>query len=392
MRRDSSKRACAAAALLLTAALLAGCRKSSGAADEPGDSRSEEPAPLPSTGGLAGPAPASSAVIEIGKRLQAERLAVEPLRVREPGLAFGKGILGQLAAGELRVFDTAGYELVASFALEQPRTIVTLADGSLLAIGARTLLRFDPATKKARQLPRPTLLPGVELRPDAMSSGRVWLFDAGRGSTAGTARAALHGVPLDGDAGAVVLPDRSVELAGRGVLGTTREGVWLYLSERRAQRFGPAGAKLKELELPELPGLLWVLPARRLDQAYLVTEQGRVVRALVTPSFKQLSEARLAGSPFSADVGDEGRVLAVVVVTGAGPRFELQLFDAELGVTGRAQLPGDEPTGRSDWLQVVTGNQRVAVSAYEARVAVGGPQRVLIFDARGERLFSIPSR
>jgi len=54
-------------------------------------------------------------------------------------------------------------------------------------------------------------------------------------------------------------------------------------------------------------------------------------------------------------------------------------------------LPGDPPTGAEDWLKVVTENQSVAVAPREPRVAVGGPARVTIFDARGKQIFSISS-
>ena len=137
---------------------------------------------------------------------------------------------------------------------------------------------------------------------------------------------------------------------------------------------------------------LLLLPARRLDQCFAV-ERRRVLRALVTPSGRQLGEsAELAGTPLTAAVGDEGRLLAVVVVTGVGPRFELQLFDAELAALGRVPLPGDAPTGGADWVKVVTQNQGVVAAPRAGRVAVGGPDRALVLDAQGKEIFSIPSR
>jgi hypothetical protein len=79
-------------------------------------------------------------------------------------------------------------------------------------------------------------------------------------------------------------------------------------------------------------------------------------------------------------------------VTGEGPRFELQLLDGELSQLGRVVLPAEAPTGTDDWVKVVTANQRVAVAPREPRVAVGGPERVTIYDARATPIFSIPSQ
>jgi hypothetical protein len=136
----------------------------------------------------------------------------------------------------------------------------------------------------------------------------------------------------------------------------------------------------------------WVLPARRLDQSLWLEQSGSVARVLVSPSYKQLATAKLGGTALSADVGNEGSLLAVVVVTGPGPRFELELLDQALAPLGRAALASDEPTGADDWVNVVTANQNVVVAPREPRVAVGGPLRVSIFDAGGNQVFSTPSR
>jgi hypothetical protein len=381
------------AAWALLAVLGSGCQTRS---------RSSEPAPsaAPSAAGLASllqpdaERPIPSAVIEAAKQLQARKLTLSPERTREPRLAFGQGVLGQLTDTELRVFDSRDFQLLKSEPLEGPRVLVALADGSLLAVGLRQALRFDPSNKKLSRLARPVLLPGAELYADAVLPDRIWVFDGASRSSADAARPRLSSMQLGPSPTGILLADRQaeLELPPGGVLGTTREGVWLYLSQRSAERFGPGGARLSKLSLPELSDLLWMLPARRLDQCYLVDQSGRLSRAVVSPSFKQLPGIQLSGTPWGAAAGDEGRLLAAVVVTGQGPRFELQLFDAELEATGRTELPAEAPTGSEDWVKVVTRNPGLAVAAREPRVAVGGPDRVLLFDARGKQIFSIPSR
>lgn len=338
--------------------------------------------------------PISSEAIEAARQVQARKLALVPARAREPKLAFGKGVLGQLSDTELRIFDTRDFKLQQSRPLEGPRLLVTLADGGLLAVGSTQVLRLDPDNGKLSNVLRPMLLPGSELRADAVAADRVWVFDAGSGSGPTPRGPKLSSTLLSPGSSGLLLPDREaqLELGPGGVLGSTREGIWLYIANEQAQRLGPGGARLSKLRFPELPDLLWMLPARRLDQCYLVDAGGGVSRAFVSPGFKQLSGIRLSGVPWAAMAGDEGRLLAAVVVAGAGPRFELQLFDGELAPSGRAGLPAETPTGAEDWIKVVTRNQDLAVAAREPRVAVGGPDRVLIFDAQGNQIFSIPSR
>jgi hypothetical protein len=105
-----------------------------------------------------------------------------------------------------------------------------------------------------------------------------------------------------------------------------------------------------------------------------------------------LSQHDLALAPFAAAVADEGRLLAIIAVVGEGPTFELRLFDEALSEQGRALLPAEPPTGRDDWVQVVTRNLHLSAAPRERLLAVGGPDRVLIFDARAKQVLSIPSR
>lgn len=327
------------------------------------------------------------------REIQAKTLALQPLRAHELRLAFGKAVLGQLTDSELRVFDSRDFRLLSSHPLEGPRSLLSLADGALLAVGSRGMLRFDPETNKSMTLAKPVLLPGAELHADAIAADRVWVFDPTSRSADGVAQGTLQQVVLARAAGGLLLPsdDAQWALTPGGVLGRTREGVWLHAGDRRVERFAPGGARLSKLNVPPTSGLSWMLSARRLDQSYWVYTD-KLVRVLVSPTFKELSSIPLSGSPLVAASGDEGRLLAMVVVTRPGPRFELQLFDAELKQTGRVELPAESPTGAEDWVKVVTRNQGLSVAARSGHVAVGGPDRVLVFDAAGKQIFSSASR
>jgi hypothetical protein len=362
----------------------------------PAASRPTQPS-LPSnvqgSSDLRAPSPISSEARALARDIQASKLHLAPERLREPRLAFGDGVVAQLTSDELVVRRDTDFAVVLRRPFEGPRVVVPLADGSLLAAGARELLRFEPKNKRVTQLARLVLLPGAALFPDAIVADRAWIFDRGGGDSRPT-QPTLSSLQLDPEARGILLPTQTLELesGGPGVLGATREGVWIHWAARRAQRFGPGGARLPALKLPELPKLLWALPARRLDQCYLFDEAGRVFRAVVSPTFRQLAGIQLQGQPLSADVGDEGRLLAVVVVTGAGPRFELQLFDADLKEVAKVPLPAEMPTGDDEWVRVVTENQGVTVASRRPLVALGGPARLLIVDGLGKQIFPIPSQ
>jgi len=334
--------------------------------------------------------PPSSAVVALEKAFQQEKLPVPARRFHAPQLAFGKGVLGQLTRDALAVYDTEDFRLLESVPLESPRALLALADGSLLALGARRMLRWEREKKRATQMSKPLVLPQAQLYADAQQADLFWIFD-GEG---GAGPATLSSYRLTPSDSPVPLPEQTVELASPrgGVFGVTREGVWLYRTPARVERLSPGGLRLPSFAVKDAALPTWVASARRLDQSLWVDEAGVVSRVLVSPSYKLLSSVQLAGKVVDADVGDEGRLLAVVAVTGPGPRFELLLLDEGLAMRGRVVLPSDAPTGMDDWVKVVTENQNVAVAGRGARVAVGGPLRVTIFDAVGAQLFSIPSR
>jgi hypothetical protein len=336
-------------------------------------------------------APSSSAALALEKEIQARKLPVPAAREHAPRLAFGSGVFGQLTQDALRVFDLHDFQLLISSPLESPRALLALADGALLAIGARQMLRWEPGKKTPKALVRPVLLPGAEVYADPQAADLIWVFDPGSGASAAPSLSSFRLIAGDK---IFALPEQTIELASArgGVFGVTREGVWLYVTPGHGERLSPGGLRLAGLTSSEISPPTWVLRARRLDQSLWLDEGGQVSRVLVSPSFKPLGRATLAGKAFAADVGDEGRLLAVSVVNGDGPRFELQLFNNELEQLARVALPSDPPTGTEDWVKVVTQNQGVVASAREARVAVGGPGRATIFDGQGKQIFSIPSQ
>lgn len=331
----------------------------------------------------------SDAALAVQRSVQARSLRLPPRREHVPRLAFGKGVLGQLTASALRVYSTSDASLVLEAPLESPRALVTLADGALLALGSSALLRVEG--KHVKSLPRPVFLPGAELYADAVQLDRVWIFEGRRFAGQRPKLSSFRLVPGEQR---LLLPEQELEMEtpSGGAFGTTREGVWLYFGAQRLERFGPGGAKLKGFGLPELARPFMVLPTRRLDQSLLLGDDGQLSRALVTPLFRKLSQVDLGLVPFAAEVGDEGRLLAVVAVSGEGPSFELRLFDEQLQASGRAALTAEQPTGGDDWVQVVTRNLQLACEPRGARVVVGGPDRAVIFDAAAKQILSIPSR
>lgn len=348
---------------------------------------------LSSLPGARSAAPVPSEVVAFEKELRRSRLELPPRRQQLPQLAFARGSVARLTRDALVVLDARTFEELLHEPLEGPRALLTRADGGLLALGARTLVYWQPGWKRTKPLLRPMVLPGVELFADAQQADRLWIFDGQGSAELGSPK--LIGYRLVEGEGPLVLPEQTIELQAPrgGVFGLTRAGVWLYAKDQKLERLAPSGLRLGEARLPELPAPAWLAPARRLDQALWVEESGQIFRSLVSPTFKRLGTGYgLPGRPLALTVGDGGQLVASVIVSGPGPSFELLLLNGELAPRARVPLPAEAPSDSEDWVPGVTENQALAAAAHEPRVAVGGPSRLLIFDGEGRQLFPKPSQ
>jgi hypothetical protein len=334
-------------------------------------------------------APSASALTALQLELQTKRLALPPRRRHLPRLAFGAGAVGRLRDDALQVLDDRTLEELATVPLEQPSALVAMADGALVAVGSGAVVRWERGKRVGPPLARLMLLPGAEIYPDARQGDLLWVLEPD--ATPPLLRRYRLGETFHSG---IMLAEQTIELAGPrgGTFGVTREGVWLYVTPGRAERFAPSGLGLPGLRLADAAVPSWSLPARRVDQSLWLDEAGTLTRALVSPVFKSLARVSVPGATYAADVGDEGRLVALVVVAGAGPRFELALLDGELRARGRATLPAESPTGGTDWVAVVTRNQELAVAPRGSRVAVGGPDRLAIYDELGKLTLSIGIR
>jgi hypothetical protein len=262
-----------------------------------------DPAPAPSAGsegavaplaqGEKPPRPLNSAVVAFERTLQAQKLRPPARRVHEPQLAFGKGAFGQLTRDGFAVYDSGDFRLLTTQPLESPRALVALADGSLLAIGARTMLRWERDKKRATALPRPILLPGTQLYADAQQADLLWTFDGE--SRGGTDRgpATLRSYRLKPAEAELLLPEQTVQLSSprAGVFGVSREGVWLYATPGHVERYSPGGLRLPGFDCPNGSPPTWIVPARRLDQSLWLEEQGSASRVLLSAGCKRLSRS-----------------------------------------------------------------------------------------------------
>jgi hypothetical protein len=131
-----------------------------------------------------------------------------------------------------------------------------------------------------------------------------------------------------------------------------------------------------------------IFSARRIDQAWLASESGELLRVQLEPKFDVVGKLELGPDLYDLDVTDEFIVALVAhELPDRGRRWQLAVYDAN----GQSKLSADwtgpaAPGEIEDWVPIVTRNQNLAVCRYASLVLVGGPDSLDVRDIKtGQR-------
>jgi len=311
--------------------------------------------------------PATAPPIDPATR-RAMKLA--PLPPKPRTLVFGKGRLGAITGDALVARDGPGFDAVVTVPLARPRTLTTLADGSLLAAGASGSVRLLPGERKARPVRRLPLLPLSVLFGDRRNPSRVWAHAAGSST--------LFGYDLD-DPSFSRGASEWIELEGfdRHALGSLRDGSFFYSTADGFRKL--VGPTRKTSISSAQGGVLAALPGSRTDTVWALTSQRATLCRLLGAKLFAVESVTFETTPYDADA--DGELLAVLELaqpSDAPWSFVLEVFDVRGKRTLRATLPADETLG-PDWVQALVRNRSVAVSAAPPLAAVGGPTELFVW-------------
>ncbi len=350
---------------LFIALLGLGCERAEAPGDEPGGV-----IPLPTVSAAPPRVHASSIGLPLPTRAAGPR-----------GLLFANQRLGRVDDGALTWLSLETLEPLGRHPVAELRAALVLRDGSELVVadGGMELLERRSKTGAPIRLPRPTLLPGSQLFPDRRRDRVIWAqhpFDP-----------ELYEYELEAGASALLPLSRVVSLPDYqgGALSALSDGSFVYAVGRELRQIFPGGKYRALGELEAAPRRL--LPARRIDQCWVVAEDGAAT--LVTLSGLRVAR-RLAAPPGGElyDVASLGEGLARLWVARVGEARQVRLAVHDGGgrqVVDEAlpKSPRDDGLAREGWLADVTRNLELAAAAELGAVAVGGPDSV--------RLWRLPS-
>jgi hypothetical protein len=335
--------------------------------------------PAPPAAPSAVESPAAAAVASVLTSVRSRISLAAPAWERQP-LAFGQKLFARVGANELEVFALPSFGSVMKRPLEGARGVLELAGGSLVAVGATEALRVDPGAKAPVRLPPIPWLPGTLLLPERRDSQLIW-------SVQTVGRLFLR-QRLELDPTRTF--DKEVNLEGYdgGPVTPLRDGAFLYRTRGGVRRALPE-SRPRTFKTDFVPWRL--LPARRVDQAWAVAEDGAV--ELWQLGERLLVQQRFAAgaAPFAAAASTQHLALVVVDEPAGSPRrFRLLVFNNEGTRVLERVLPPGEPEVGENWAEVAVRDRNVAVAESEPFVAVGGPGGLEVFRLPdGERVLRL---
>lgn len=317
-------------------------------------------------------APQSTAVIS----MRARKLPLAPRDIPAQRITFARGRLGQLTDSALVIREAGSWQEVARVPVEKPRALTVARDGSFVAISALGILRFDATSRKISSYPRIPWFAGSLVFPDRLRPLVLWVLH--------DLAPALYQYDLEGS-GAQMLAMGQVQALedfDRRALVGLDDGSFLYTAGDQMRRFFPGGRAFRgPMPVPGPP--VWrLLPTRRLDRVWVARREPILDLIQIEPTgFYQVRSLELPAAPF--DLASNDQYLAQVVLShrvGAERRWYLRVTDLAGKACLERELSGETPTVHDDWVERLTRNKTVILSRSESWVAVGGPERVTIWD------------
>jgi hypothetical protein len=354
--------------------LLAACH-STGKRPEP----VEPVAPVSATPVSSAPTPgalaAASAIADTLRSVHAEKLAVTAPSVQPAPLAFGPGRLLEATAGKVILRDVTDGRVIADAPLAAFRAMARGRDGALFALGLESGLRFEAASAAPKSFPHATFFPGSSLFPDLEHPDHFYVYDS--------EQASLYRYPFEAEGGALLPIDAQFSLEGCvSALALLRDGAFVCRSSGGIARRAPRGRK-SELKLPAgVAEPLRLLPAKRLDEIFAVSRSGEVTHLRLENGTPVLGRFQLPAPPFAASANADA--LAFILVSppapGAPRHWALLVTDFDGQPRFQTDLVEKTASAEDDWLQAVVLDKNLAISEYDPLVAVGGGEKIWVWD------------
>jgi hypothetical protein len=293
-------------------------------------------------------------------------------------LAFGAGRLLQASLAKATFRDSKQGQVITEASIGGVRAVAHGPDGSLFAIGGSRGALLDPRAKAVKYFPHVAFLPDSELLPDLEGPSHFYVYYA--------VDAELYFYPFKSES--KILPiEASFRLDGcRAPITQLRDGAIVCRTATGFLRQAPRGSRAEFAFSPKDEPVR-LLPGMRLDEFFAVTRAGEVLHLRLLGNLQVLGRFSLPSAIYAAAANTEA--LAFVLVsdpqTGKSRRWSLWVTDFDGQTRFQSELSATLPSAEEDWMAAVVEDKSLAISGFEPLVAVGGDQRVSVWDYAAAR-------
>lgn len=325
----------------------------------------------------AGP-PDGAAARNVLSELRRDKLSLAARRVPSQRIAFARDRLARLAGDQLVIVDTRTWKQTSTVAVDEPRRVVGLLDGSLLVLAGKASTWVQARKDEVVTLGRVPVFPETVVLPDRREKRRFWVLHAFDPT--------LYGYQIDPKGQLETLDFIELPDFDKHAFVSLKDGSYLYTTATGLRRFFPGG-KREDYELAG-SGEVWRLSTtRRIDRLWLARENGSFeLLELGGGKLRKVKQLELGDA---LDVVSSDAHLAILTMSPAAlgkRRFVLRVVDDAGKNVFETDLPVDAPSGSGEsWVQEITKNRAVHLAPSAPLVAIGGPDAVSVWNLRTKK-------
>lgn len=317
--------------------------------------------------------------------LRRGKLRLPPLRHPSQSIGFWDRRLFQLEPDQVRVYETTSFSSVVHN-IKTPRALALDPQQGVSVVGREGLFSLSRGQTPFFHYAAVTFLPGSQIFPDLLEKDHVWVYHENA-----PALYRYHLVP--GVKPMLPLVEELSLPASDGVAFLQlKDGTFAYTARDKVVHVSEHGS-VRQFSVEVKSPIVRLAKAPRVDRLWALCEDHDLVLLQFDDHLREVKALKLGREPLDIAVG--GPMLAAVFET-VRPKqrqFEIVVYDAELREVLRAIRVPQIDFRSPDWAERLSNNHGLALSEQGALLALGGPERLAVWDVRSGKLrFEHPVR
>lgn|GEM_PF-1196024 len=326
--------------------------------------------------------------------LSAWRVAHLELAARAaPGgkLAFGRNWVARLTATELQVFDTKTFHLQLRTPASGYSQVISAADGGLLAMDGKHLIRLEPRAVSFQRYARPTFFPDSQLIPDPLDYEALYVFHRSSPTlykyTLENADPLhlpiLQTIPL-GSSNGNPSTDPSTASTHSSAFSTLRDGAFVVGTENRIV-LSTAGGSSRAYSLRSRERrILRLVAGTAIRQAWVLWDDAELQLVQFGQTRATVLEAvHSEGAPLDLEADKKQLLTLELTSPGTSPRrFDVVGRELSGKVRFRVNAGLLVDGAGADWVGRALRDKQLALSRFEPLFALGGENALRVFSTK----------